>query len=93
MSISAENINNLGGQLSADQLSASARQDLNNLGGLIEAGSAAQVTAGRDFNLAAASVGSPVADARRRPTPGGPRHHQRAGAGAHHPRLTFKSMT
>ncbi len=64
MSITAENISNLGGQLSADQLSASARQDLNNLGGVIQAQSAASVTAGRDLNLITTtqSSGSAVAN-------------------------------
>lgn len=51
--ISAENIDNLGGRIQANAVDLQARSDLNNLGGLISAGDNLSVTAGRDLNLIA----------------------------------------
>ncbi len=51
MNITADNIRNMGGTLSADKLNAVARQDINNTGGTIEALSAANLVAGRVVNM------------------------------------------
>jgi filamentous hemagglutinin len=51
MEINAKNINNLGGRLSADSLSAKASEDINNVGGSFVAQSKLDVSAGRDLNV------------------------------------------
>lgn len=51
LKVSADNIRNMGGQMSADTLALQAKQDINNVGGTLQAQSAALLTAGRDINL------------------------------------------
>ena len=61
MNITAENIRNKGGTLSADKLNAVARLDIDNTGGTIEALSAANLAAGRDFNMTTTTQSSATA--------------------------------
>ncbi len=51
VSITADNVDNLGGRIAAGSLSVHARRDLDNLGGTIEARDAAVLTAGGDINV------------------------------------------
>ncbi|SEL90289.1 filamentous hemagglutinin [Roseateles sp. YR242] len=51
LSITAENVKNLGGRLTGGDVAVQARTDLDNLGGLIDAGNSLQVSAGRDLNV------------------------------------------
>jgi filamentous hemagglutinin len=50
-SLTAENIQNLGGRIRSDVVSVAARNDLNNIGGEISANSALIARAGRDINV------------------------------------------
>jgi filamentous hemagglutinin len=58
LNVSADNIQNLGGQMRADSVSLAVRQDFNNIGGMIQGVSSAIVTAGRDLNLTTTTQGS-----------------------------------
>ncbi|MBL5980374.1 hemagglutinin repeat-containing protein [Comamonas sp. NyZ500] len=51
LSITAENIQNLGGQMSGNDVKLAARQDFDNLAGMIKGVDSATVSAGRDLNL------------------------------------------
>ncbi|CAN7482904.1 hemagglutinin repeat-containing protein [Variovorax paradoxus] len=51
VSITAENVNNLGGRISGGSVALDARSDLNNIGGTIDVRDAAMLTAGRDINI------------------------------------------
>jgi filamentous hemagglutinin len=51
VSLTAENVNSLGGRMGANDVSVVARQDLNNLGGSISAANSLRATAGRDLNV------------------------------------------
>jgi len=51
VSITAENVNNLGGRISGGSVALDAKSDLNNIGGTIDARDAAILTAGRDINI------------------------------------------
>ncbi|RYF54694.1 MAG: filamentous hemagglutinin, partial [Comamonadaceae bacterium] len=51
VSITADNIDNLGGRIVGGSVGLNARTDLNNIGGSIEARNAAVLTAGRDINI------------------------------------------
>lgn len=52
VSLTADNIRNLGGRISGTDTALSARTDLNNIGGLIQGGDSLTLTAGRDINIA-----------------------------------------
>lgn len=51
VSITAENVNNLGGRIAGANVAIDARNDLNNIGGSITARDSAVLTAGRDINI------------------------------------------
>ena len=51
LNITAENIQNLGGQMSGNDVKLAARQDFDNLAGIIKGVGSATVSAGRDLNL------------------------------------------
>ncbi|WP_314972690.1 hemagglutinin repeat-containing protein [Comamonas testosteroni] len=51
LNITAENIQNLGGQMSGNDVKLAARQDFDNLAGIIKGVDSATVSAGRDLNL------------------------------------------
>ena len=51
VSLTAQNVQNLGGRITGDVLNIAARQDLNNVGGTIAAASALSASAGRDLNV------------------------------------------
>jgi filamentous hemagglutinin len=51
VSITAENVNNLGGRISGGSVALDARSDLNNIGGTVDARDAVILTAGRDINI------------------------------------------
>ena len=51
LAMTANNINNLGGRISANELTLDAKQDLNNIGGLIAAQDSLNIKAGRDINV------------------------------------------
>lgn len=51
LNITAENIRNLGGQMSGNDVKLAARQDFDNLAGIIKGVDSATVSAGRDLNL------------------------------------------
>ncbi|KOC19023.1 hypothetical protein GL58_25825 [Comamonas testosteroni] len=51
LNITAENIQNLGGQMSGNDVKLAARQDFDNLAGIIKGVDSAAVSAGRDLNL------------------------------------------
>ncbi|WP_057092355.1 hemagglutinin repeat-containing protein [Comamonas thiooxydans] len=51
LNITAENIQNLGGQMSGNDVKLAARQDFDNLAGMIKGVDSATVSAGRDLNL------------------------------------------
>ncbi|WP_152965159.1 toxin glutamine deamidase domain-containing protein [Comamonas testosteroni] len=51
LKITAENIQNLGGQMSGNDVKLAARQDFDNLAGMIKGVDSAAVSAGRDLNL------------------------------------------
>ena len=51
VSLTAENVNNLGGRIGSNDVSVAARQDLNNIGSSISAVSSLSATAGRDINI------------------------------------------
>ena len=51
LNITAENIQNLGGQMSGNDVKLAARQDFDNLAGMIKGVDSAAVSAGRDLNL------------------------------------------
>lgn len=51
VSLTAENVNNLGGRIGGNDVSVAARQDLNNVGGRISAVNSLSATAGRDLNI------------------------------------------
>jgi hypothetical protein len=50
-SLTAENVNNLGGRIGGNDVSVAARQDLNNIGGSIGAVSSLSATVERDLNI------------------------------------------
>lgn len=52
MSLTAQNIDNLGGRIQADKASVQARENLNNLGGLIGAVDSLSLSAGQDITVA-----------------------------------------
>ncbi|MEK0364400.1 two-partner secretion domain-containing protein [Pseudomonas sp. CBC3] len=52
MSLTAQNIDNLGGRIQADKASIQARENLNNLGGLIGAVDSLSISAGQDITVA-----------------------------------------
>ncbi|MCQ4317772.1 hemagglutinin repeat-containing protein [Stutzerimonas zhaodongensis] len=52
MSLTAQNIDNLGGRIQADKASIQARENLNNLGGLIGAVDSLSLSAGQDITVA-----------------------------------------
>ena len=58
VSISADNVNNLGGRINGDQVAVNAKTDLNNIGGSITANSSLRATAGRDINISTTSSSS-----------------------------------
>ncbi|MGV0982938.1 MAG: hemagglutinin repeat-containing protein [Limnohabitans sp.] len=60
LKVSADNIRNLGGQMSADTLALQAKQDIDNIGGTLQAQSAAVLLAGRDINLTTTTSSSSV---------------------------------
>ncbi|WP_334079313.1 two-partner secretion domain-containing protein [Microbulbifer sp. M83] len=51
--ITGQNLRNLGGRITGDQVSLHARKDLDNIGGTIDAESGLAVSAGRDISIAA----------------------------------------
>ena len=51
LAMTANNINNLGGRISANELALDAKQDLNNIGGVIAAQDSLNIKAGRDINI------------------------------------------
>jgi filamentous hemagglutinin len=51
VSLTAENVNNLGGRVGGNDVSVAARQDLNNIGGSISAVNSLNASAGRDLNV------------------------------------------
>lgn len=65
MAITAQNIQNLGGRMQADNASISARENLNNLGGLIGAVDSLSVKAGQDINVVSSSRDSSSAQGTR----------------------------
>ncbi len=52
VSITADNIRNLGGRITGGSVGLAARQDLNDIGGMIEAQNSAMLTAGHDIDIA-----------------------------------------
>ncbi|MCG6578112.1 filamentous hemagglutinin N-terminal domain-containing protein [Pseudomonas sp. AF32] len=65
MAITAQNIENLGGRIQADNASVTARDTLNNLGGLIGAVDNLSVKAGQDINVISSSRDSSSAQGTR----------------------------
>ncbi|ROM86006.1 adhesin [Pseudomonas brassicacearum] len=65
MAITAQNIQNLGGRIQADNASVTARDNLNNLGGLIGAVDNLSVKAGQDINVISSSRDSSSAQGTR----------------------------
>jgi filamentous hemagglutinin len=51
VSLTAENVNNLGGRMGGNDVSVAARQDLNNIGGTVVASNRLVAIAGRDINV------------------------------------------
>ncbi|WP_170324344.1 beta strand repeat-containing protein, partial [Budvicia diplopodorum] len=51
LSVLAENIQNMGGSISAARVMLSANNDINNIGGLIQAGDSLMMNAGHDINI------------------------------------------
>ncbi|MFV0920558.1 hypothetical protein ACI1PM_26295, partial [Ralstonia nicotianae] len=52
VSITAENVKNLGGRITGGDVAVRARTDLDNLGGIIDANNSLSAMAGRDLNVA-----------------------------------------